>query len=60
MWDAIDAGDREILYLWAVEEYSAAEIGHVLDVPRNTILSRVHRLRARLRDAFPEHVEEVS
>jgi RNA polymerase sigma-70 factor (ECF subfamily) len=41
--------EREALYLCAVEGHTAAEAGALLDRPRNTILSLVHRGRARLR-----------
>lgn len=57
IWAAVGSTDREILYLWAVEEYSAAEISEAINVPRNTILSRIHRLRNRLKEMFPEQAE---
>ena len=48
LWDKIEPLDREVLFLWAVEEYSTTEIAAQLDIPRGTILSRIHRLRNRL------------
>ena len=42
--------EREVLFLHAVEEYTAGEIGEILGCPRNTVLSHLHRARARLRD----------
>lgn len=48
IWALLDPLEREILFLWAVEEYSTTEIASQLDMPRGTILSRIHRLRKRL------------
>jgi len=45
IWNKIDSFDREILFLWAVEGYSMQEISDNIDVPRGTLLSRIHRLR---------------
>lgn len=41
--------DRELLYLWAVEEYTARNIADLLEVPRGTILSRLYRLRVKIK-----------
>ncbi len=41
--------DREILFLWAVEEYTAQDIAQHLATPRGTILSRIYRLRNKIR-----------
>ncbi|MBX2798189.1 MAG: sigma-70 family RNA polymerase sigma factor [Myxococcales bacterium] len=48
LWQQLDAEDREILYLWAVEGYSASEIASEWAVSRSMVLSRIHRLRKRL------------
>ncbi len=45
----LDPAEREVLYLWAVEGFSTSEIAAQSGVSRNTILSRIHRLRKRLR-----------
>lgn len=50
LWGLLDPLEREILFLWAVEEYSTTEIASQMDIPRGTILSRIHRLRKRLQD----------
>lgn len=39
--------ERELLFLWAVEEYTAQEIADELNSPRNTILSRLHRVKQK-------------
>lgn len=49
IWNVLDPFDRELLHLWAVEEYTAREIAEQFEVARGTILSRIHRLRIRLR-----------
>ena len=52
IWDVLNPLERELLYFWAVEEMTAAEIAERLACPRNTILSCVHRLRLKLRVCF--------
>jgi RNA polymerase sigma-70 factor (ECF subfamily) len=42
--------ERELLYLNVVEEYSVAEIAKTLGSPRGTILSRLHRIKQRLKN----------
>jgi len=42
--------EREILYYWAVEGMTAAQIATTLDSRRGTVLSRIHRLRTALDD----------
>jgi DNA-directed RNA polymerase specialized sigma24 family protein len=41
--------ERELLYLSAVEEYSANEIAKLTHKPRGTILSILHRTKKKLR-----------
>ncbi len=45
----LNAEERELLYLWAVEEYSAQEIANLQGGTRNTWLSRIHRIKIKLR-----------
>lgn len=52
IWPTLEVEERELLYLWAVEEYTIAEIAAHHDAPRNTVLSRFHRLRTRLQTRF--------
>ena len=42
------------VYLHYIEGYTTAEIGQLLGCPRNTVLSRLSRARARLKDALKE------
>lgn len=41
--------ERAVLLLSAVEGYTAKEIGGMLDAPRGTVLSLMHRTRAKMR-----------
>ncbi len=45
---------REILTLRHVEELSYAEIADVLDIPKGTVMSRLHAARRSLRDALEQ------
>lgn len=40
--------ESELLYLWAVEEYTMAEIAELQGSSRGTLLSRMHRLKKRV------------
>jgi len=42
--------ENELLYLWAVEEHTTEEIANIYQQPRGTVLSRLHRLKKRIRD----------
>ena len=46
--------ERELLYLWAIEGYTIDEISQWQEVPRGTLLSRIHRLRTRLKADNPQ------
>ncbi|MGF1657099.1 MAG: RNA polymerase sigma factor [Verrucomicrobiales bacterium] len=48
------AEEREALYLHVVEGYSAREIAKLSGAPRNTILSYIHRAKAKLAKASDE------
>jgi RNA polymerase sigma-70 factor (ECF subfamily) len=54
IWNRLTGIERELLHFWAVDEMTAQEIALRLDVPRGTVLSRLHRLRKRL-----EQFEEI-
>ncbi|TQV87317.1 sigma-70 family RNA polymerase sigma factor [Aliikangiella coralliicola] len=48
--DELTTLEREVLFLWAVEEHTAQEIADELQAPRNTILSRLFRVKRKARD----------
>lgn len=50
IWIKLEPIEREILFLWAVEEYSTSQIAEQIEMPRGTILARIHRLRKRLKN----------
>ena len=43
----LNAAEREVLYLWAVLEYTAAEISKELGISRGTVLSRLYRVKKK-------------
>ncbi len=52
--------DRELLFLWAVEGYTIDEIARIVDRPRGTLLSRLHRIRKRVQAQFGNRDQEAS
>ena len=50
--DAVDAVYREPLSLFYLKDLSYREIADVLDIPIGTVMSRLSRGKAQLRDAF--------
>ena len=46
----LNDGEREILFLWAVEGFTIQEIANLSGEPKGTLLSRVHRLKKRLQE----------
>ena len=52
VWQTLRPMEREVLHLWAVDGLTAAEIAERTETPRNTILSRLHRVRRTLRARF--------
>lgn len=49
LMDNLAVAEREVLFLWAVEEYTAQEIANELQCSRNTVLSRLHRVKKKAR-----------
>lgn len=52
--------EREILFLFTVEEYTAQEIGELINRPRNSVLSIVYRSRMKVRKILKQKHGEVS
>jgi RNA polymerase sigma-70 factor (ECF subfamily) len=46
--EMISPEEREILFLWAVEEYTTEEVAQELSMPKGTVTSKIKRLRDRL------------
>ena len=51
--DSLNAQENELLYLWAVEEHTVEEISQIYEKPRGTMLSKLHRLKKRIREQLP-------
>jgi len=47
---SLNAQENELLYLWAVEEHTVEEISQIYAKPRGTVLSKLHRLKKRIRE----------
>jgi len=47
VFNRLNSAEREVLYYWAVLEYTASEIAAELDEPRGTVLSRLYRLKEK-------------
>ena len=54
--ETLSIEENELLYLWAVEEHSTSEIAEIYQQPRGTILSKLHRLKNRIRN----HAQVIS
>jgi RNA polymerase sigma-70 factor (ECF subfamily) len=52
--------ERETFYLASVEGYTADEIGKLMQTPRGTVLSLLHRARAKLRRALAGDIDAVA
>jgi len=50
--ESLSSEENELLYLWAVEEHTAGEIARIYEKPGGTILSKLHRLKKRIRQQF--------
>ncbi len=57
---ALPANYREVVHLFHVEHLSYKQIASTLDVPIGTVMTWLHRARARLRDALSIPGSEVS
>jgi RNA polymerase sigma-70 factor (ECF subfamily) len=46
---------QTVLLLWALEDFSYQEIAEALSVPIGTVMSRLHRARARLSERLADY-----
>lgn len=49
---SLNTDEREVIFYWAYEGYTAQQISDILEIPRGTILSKLHRIKARLVQQF--------
>ena len=55
---ALNPDERELIFYWAYEGYTAQQISETLEIPRGTILSKLHRIKARLVQQFDINVND--
>jgi RNA polymerase sigma-70 factor (ECF subfamily) len=58
VWAKLSSDEREVIYLWSVEGYSASEIALNLGISRNTVLSRMRRVKLRFNGQLDKLVDE--
>jgi len=46
----LDPHERELLYLWAVEDYTILEISKLKGMPKGTVNSQIFRIKKRLKN----------
>jgi len=56
--EEIPADYSSVLLLWAVDEMSYKEIAEALEIPIGTVMSRLHRARAKLAEALAGLAQE--
>ena len=57
--DSLEPDEREIMYCWAIEGFSTADIAEKFEKPKGTILSKIYRMRKKLIEQFGEHSNDV-
>jgi RNA polymerase sigma-70 factor (ECF subfamily) len=57
-WSLMSVDERELLYLSAIEGYTVQEIADDLAMKKGTLLSKLHRLKARLRTHLEQFMND--
>jgi len=52
----LDPLEREIIFYWAIEGYTVQQIADMLTMPKGTVLSKIFRMRQRIKEQFNEEV----
>lgn len=52
--------ERELLFLWAVEEYTVKEIAEHSSTPVGTLLSKLHRIRKKIQQLLENELNNES
>ncbi len=55
----LSPGERMVFLLRAAEGFSYREIADAVEIPIGTVMSHLHRARAKLREALTEHAEST-
>ena len=56
LFEYLEPLEREILFYWAVEGYTTQQIADMLAMPKGTVLSKIHRMRQRIKQQFNEQL----
>ncbi|MCK5830510.1 MAG: RNA polymerase sigma factor [Methylococcales bacterium] len=56
----LDPLEREILFYWAVEGYTTQQIAEMLAMPKGTVLSKIYRMRQRIKQQFNDPQDQAS
>lgn len=56
---SLEPDEREIMYCWAIEGFTTAEIALKLEKPKGTILSKIYRMRKKLIEKFNDDSNDV-
>jgi len=48
----MNSDERELIFLWGMEEYTTQEIANHLDIPKGTVLARLFRLKRKVQESF--------
>lgn len=57
--DALPQEYQAVMLLWAVDEFSYREIADALEIPVGTVMSRLHRARARLSEQLRDVAKDA-
>ncbi|VAW93460.1 hypothetical protein MNBD_GAMMA22-734 [hydrothermal vent metagenome] len=52
LFKSLSTEENELLFLWAVEEHTVEEIANFYEKPKGTMLSKLHRLKKRIREEY--------
>ena len=59
VWSILTVPEREIVFLWAIEGFTSTEISAELDLPRGTVLSKIHRLRKKITEQLSNEIGDL-
>ena len=57
VWALLDSAEREIMYLWAIQGLTTAEVATYLDIPKGTVVSKISRLRKKVTSQLLSDIE---
>lgn len=57
-WSLMSVDERELMYLSAIEGYTVQEIADDLGLRKGTVLSKLHRLKTRLRTHHEQFIND--